>query len=276
MARLDFEATSLELQQYRQSGERASERVAYLASRIIKDGYSAKLQDDIWPFYEQAVAAALDVGDFRLADECIENLKRRFSNSSRVQRLVGMRYEAEGKLAEAQKIYDAILEEDESNILVSKRQIALLKLRGLKSEAIAALVSYLDTYYSDAEAWIELCSLYLSVHAYQKAAYCLEELILLQAANPIWHLKYAEIMYTLGDYSLALKQYCRVIDLHEDHLRGMYGIQLCASKIMANGEADDTTKALKELATERILATEVDQCTIDSIKQVVREYLSVA
>jgi hypothetical protein len=46
MARLDFEAASLELQQYRQSGERASERVAYLASRIIKDGYSAKLKDD--------------------------------------------------------------------------------------------------------------------------------------------------------------------------------------------------------------------------------------
>lgn len=28
-----------------------------------------------------------------------------------------MRYEAEGKLVEAQKIYDAILEEDESNIV---------------------------------------------------------------------------------------------------------------------------------------------------------------
>lgn len=51
------------------------------------------------------------------SQECIENLKRRFSSSSRVQRLVGMRYEAEGKLVEAQKIYDAILEEDESNIV---------------------------------------------------------------------------------------------------------------------------------------------------------------
>lgn len=58
----------------------------------------------------------------------------------------------------------------------------------------------------------------------------MEELILLQAANPIWYLKYAEIMYTLGDYSLALKQYCRVIDLSEDHLRGMYGVQLVCTK----------------------------------------------
>jgi tetratricopeptide (TPR) repeat protein len=101
-----------------------------------------------------------------------------------------------------------------------------LKLRGKKNEAISALVKYLDTYYSDPEAWIELCSLYLSLNLYQRAAFCMEELILLQAANPIWHLKYAEIMYTLGDYSLALKQYCRVIDLSTDHLRGMYGIHL--------------------------------------------------
>ncbi|CAO3660384.1 unnamed protein product [Umbelopsis vinacea] len=276
MGRFDFEAVSLELQKYRQSGERASERVAYLGSRIIKEGYSAKLKDDIWPFYEQVATASLDVGDFRLADECIENLKRRFKTSARVQRLVGMRYEAEGKLNEAQKVYDTILEEDESNVLVSKRQIALLKLRGKKNEAISALVKYLDTYYSDPEAWIELCSLYLSMHLYQRAAFCMEELILLQAANPIWHLKYAEIMYTLGDYSLALKQYCRVIDLSTDHLRGMYGIHLCASKLIAQDNADDTTKALKELATERILAKEADQCTIESIKNVVREYLSVA
>ncbi|GAB5589610.1 hypothetical protein Unana1_04510 [Umbelopsis nana] len=276
MARFDFEAVSLELQKYRQSGERASERVAYLGSRIIKEGYSSKLKDDIWPFYEQVATAALDVGDFRLADDCIENLKRRFTNSARVQRLVGMRYEAEGKLNEAQKVYDTILQEDESNVLVSKRQIALLKLRGKKNEAISALVKYLDTYYSDPEAWIELCSLYLSLHLYQRAAFCMEELILLQAANPIWHLKYAEIMYTLGDYSLALKQYCRVIDLSNDHLRGMYGVHLCASKLIAQGKSDEHTKALKELATERILAKEVDQCTIDSIKNVVREYLSIA
>lgn len=49
--------------------------------------------------------------------ECIENLKRRFTSSARVQRLVGMRYEAEGKLNEAQKVYDTILQEDESNVV---------------------------------------------------------------------------------------------------------------------------------------------------------------
>jgi hypothetical protein len=46
MARFDFDAVREELQTYRSSGERASERVAYLGSRIIKDGYYNKLQDD--------------------------------------------------------------------------------------------------------------------------------------------------------------------------------------------------------------------------------------
>ncbi|KAJ2961799.1 hypothetical protein NQZ79_g3013 [Umbelopsis isabellina] len=276
MARFDFDTSREELQTYRSSGERVSERVAYLGSRIIKDGYYKKLEDDLWPFYEQVATAALDVGDFRLADDCIEQLQKRFTNSTRVQRLVGMRYEAEGKLNEAQKVYDTILQEDESNVLVSKRQIALLKLRGKKNEAISALVKYLDTYYSDAEAWIELSQLYLSMHLYQRAAFCMEELILLQAANPIWHLKYAEITYTMGDVSLALKQYCRVIDLSTDHLRGMYGVHLCSTKLISQGNTDQKVKALKELATERILAKEADQCKIVDIKNVIREYLSVA
>jgi tetratricopeptide (TPR) repeat protein len=181
---------------------------------------------------------------------------------------------------------------------VSKRQIALLKLRGKKNEAISALVKYLDTYYSDAEAWIELSQLYLSLHLYQRAAFCMEELMLLQAANPIWHLKYAEITYTMGDIALALKQYCRVIDLSTDHLRGMYGVHLvssqklnarivmrfidlhrigqCCTKLIAQGNTDEKVKALKELATERILAKEADQCKIVDIKNVIREYLSVA
>lgn len=46
MARFDFDTSREELQTYRSSGERASERVAYIGSRIIKDGYYKKLQDD--------------------------------------------------------------------------------------------------------------------------------------------------------------------------------------------------------------------------------------
>lgn len=72
------------------------------------------------PFeYPINVSAVLLIEISFNSQDCIENLKRRFTNSARVQRLVGMRYEAEGKLNEAQKVYDTILQEDESNVVSS-------------------------------------------------------------------------------------------------------------------------------------------------------------
>lgn len=114
----------------------------------------------------------------------------------------------------------------------AKRQIAIFKANGEIPDAISALVRYLDTSYNDPESWLELCSLYLSQRMYQQAAFCVEELLLLQGSNHVWHLKYAEILYTMGEVALALKEYCRVIELCEDHLRGMYGVQLVSGVIV--------------------------------------------
>lgn len=110
--------------------------------------------------------------------------------------------------------------------LASKRQIALLKERGKYNEAIDALTKYLDTYYDDAEGWTELCNLYLSQNLYEQAAFCCEELIILQPANHIWYLKYAEILYTVNNLPLALKHYCKVLELCTDNVRALYGLQL--------------------------------------------------
>lgn len=134
--------------------------------------------------------------------------------------------EAEGKLDEAQELYNKILEEDDTNLMASKRQIALLKARGKHTEAVTALTEFLDTYYDDHEAWAELCALYLDQHLYEQAAFCCEELVLLQPANHIWILKYAEILYTLNNLPLALKHYCKVLELCTDNVRALYGLQL--------------------------------------------------
>lgn len=48
---------------------------------------------------------------------CLNALEKRFTKSTRVQRLIGMRYEAEGKLGKAAQVYEEILEEDETNVV---------------------------------------------------------------------------------------------------------------------------------------------------------------
>jgi len=121
-----------------------------------------------------------------------------------------MRLEAEGKLPEAHEIYDAVLTEDETNVVGflfcdvgrrvwsgfkcassvlsleqprSKRVITIKKVQGDHAGMIATLTGYLDTYYNDTKAWLELCSAYLAQHHYQQTAFCMEELLLLQTAN---------------------------------------------------------------------------------------------
>ena len=49
---------------------------------------------------------------------------------------------------------------------------------------------------SDSEAWLELCDIYLQEHEYDKAAFCMEELLLCKPYNHLVHQKYAEVTTT--------------------------------------------------------------------------------
>ncbi|CAO3639711.1 unnamed protein product [Cunninghamella echinulata] len=249
MPRFDFEQVVEELKNYRTTNERQPEKVTSLGAELIRGNHTSKLGEEVWPFYEQVCIAALNVGDNELANVCIEQLERRFTKSSlRFRRLIGMQHEAAGRLMK----HNSILQEDESNMLASKRQIALLKARNKETEAVDALTKYLDTYYDDHEAWYELCELYLGQYLYEQAAFCCEELVLLQPGNPIIYLKYAEILYTLKHYALALKHYCKVLELRTDHVRALYGLHLCASKLLKDNEVKHASD-LHALATERLI-----------------------
>ncbi|CAO3635434.1 unnamed protein product [Cunninghamella blakesleeana] len=246
MPRFNYEEAVEELKNYRTTNERHSEKVTSLGAELIRGNHISKLGEEV-------IYISINVGDNNLAKLCIEQLEKQFTKSSlRFRRLIGMQHEAAGRLDEAQQVYDSILQEDESNMLASKRQIALLKARNKEAEAVDALTKYLDTYYDDHEAWYELCELYLNQYLYEQAVFCCEELILLQPSNPIIYLKYAEILYTLKHYPLALKHYCKVLELRTDHVRALYGLHLCASKLLNDKEVNHASD-LHVLATERLI-----------------------
>ncbi|KAF9987910.1 ER membrane complex subunit 2 [Modicella reniformis] len=248
------------LQDLRASADRKPEVVVRLGKPLVETGAVRKLDADAWLVYEQVAIAALDVGDDALAKKCIQALEAKFPESPRVRRLHGMQLEAVGKLSEAGEIYKAILNDDETNVLAAKRQVMLLRAMGLPYDAIGALVKYLDINYTDFEGWLHLADLYLEELMYSQAAFCMEEVIMLQPQNHIFHLKYAEILYAQENIGLALKQFCRVVELCKDHVRGLYGIKLCASRLLKDGPLKETSvtsqedlKAMDLLATERLL-----------------------
>lgn len=135
------------------------------------------------------------------------------------------------KYDEAIKIYNELLEEDETNALIRKRKIACLKAQNKFKDYIQELVSYLKIYQSDQEAWLELSDAYLNDLDYAKAAYCLEELILINPNSHTYHQKYADIKYTQGNFELARQYYSYALKLNDNNLRALYGLLLSATNM---------------------------------------------
>ncbi|TPX67749.1 hypothetical protein SpCBS45565_g03662 [Spizellomyces sp. 'palustris'] len=183
---------------------------------------------------EQVFVAALDTGNIDIAKTHLATIEKRFpfKSSVRVQRLYGLLKEAEGDFDKAIEIYQAALEQDEINVLTHKRLVAVLSSQGKRTEAIERLVTYVDAFMQDVEAWAELASLYIGESMYQQAAFCFEELLLLRPQNHLYHIRYADLLYTLGKLDLAVKYYCSGLELCNDNLRALYGLRLASSALL--------------------------------------------
>ncbi|KAJ1635821.1 hypothetical protein T492DRAFT_964167 [Pavlovales sp. CCMP2436] len=181
--------------------------------------------------HEEVYLAALDLSDAALSQRCIDVLAKRFPGSKRVRTLEAMALEAEGKFDEALARYNAILEDDPANTHVMKRRVAVISEMGNSAGAVKALIEYLDLYSSDADSWLELSRLYLGEAQYSKAAYCYEELLLLQPNNHVFHAKYAEVMYTMGGEHVktARKYFAHSLNIcPKNNARALYGLLMQA------------------------------------------------
>ncbi|PKI67967.1 hypothetical protein CRG98_011563 [Punica granatum] len=146
-----------------------------------------------------------------------------------------MLLEAKGSWSEAEKAYSSLLEENPFDQVVHKRKIAMAKAQGNITVAIELLNKYLETFMADHDAWRELAEIYVSLQMYKQAAFCYEELILSQPTNPLYHLTYADVLYTIGgqeNLQTAKKYYASTIQLTGGkNRRALFGVCLCTSAI---------------------------------------------
>jgi tetratricopeptide (TPR) repeat protein len=186
--------------------------------------------DDKYPILEQVVIAALDLHDHELLKQCLSQLETKFPASARVKRIKTMaRLELRERYDEALKVYDDMIKADEANSILYKRKIAIIIAQRRIPEAVKELTEYLKKFMNDQEAWMELSDIYIQEQEYHKAAFCLEELILLNPHNTLYHTRLGEIYYTMstGDsLDLARSYFAQAIKLNPNNLRGLYGLFL--------------------------------------------------
>jgi len=231
------------MRQWRDEPLRNSEEVTELGECLILE-HGNKLGDELWTIYEQVFLASIDCRKMDLATMCLRELKTQFPKSIRVEKLNAMRLEAFEKYEEAEQIYNKILEAEPANAVVRKRLVAILKAQNRVGEAIKELNEYLKKFMSDQEAWTELAELYISQQDHKKAKFCMEELILMNPHNHLFHQRYAEILYTLGgneNMEKARKYFAQALKLDNNNMRALFGFFL-ASAHLANSSKDVKTK----------------------------------
>lgn len=158
-----------------------------------------------WTVCEQVLIAALDIGQSKIATDCLAKLTSKFPESMRMQRSRGMVLESEGRLDEAIALYDGLLAKQPSNLLILKRKVCVFKSQGAIPQAIEQLNSILQLNSADVATWQELAELYISEGDFEAAAFCVEEIVLLMPTSAHAHCRLAEIYYTIGNKVCFLK-----------------------------------------------------------------------
>lgn len=242
--RLNWEGARDCLRKLREDNVRDSELVVRLWEESLMNSRE-KLGDELWTVYEQVCVAALDCQRLDLSEICLELLHNKFPSSIRVKRLIGMRYEAEKKFTRAEEVYESIIKKDESNMFCRKRLVTIAKSQNDIPKAIDLLNKYLEQFMTDFEAWMELCDMYLTQLDYNKACFCMEELIMSNPHNHLYYQKFAEIKYTMADpdsMTLARSYFAQAIKLNPKNVRALYGFFLASSNLAVNNKGNNKEK----------------------------------
>ena len=232
------------LRALRQSKIRRSDLVAKYGDTLLKaihgSFYSGQYVGNIevWSIYEQIFVAALDVGNETLASTCLNPLRKKFPDSLRVKKLIGMQYECQGEFKRARILYDTLLATNPGELSILKRLVAAFKGEGDLVRAVEELHNVLKIFYHDQQLWEELAEIHLSMGDFSSAAFCFEELVLLGPGVGAYHLRLADIYYSMGDVENCLKArkhytMCLNVQCGRLNLRAMYGLLAAAKKLEA-------------------------------------------
>lgn len=237
--------------------------------------------NELYTIHEQITIASLELGLSNISEKSLKILNNKFPDSCRVSLLIGMEYESKGNYDNALELYKKLLIEYPGNINVMKRNVCVYKATGDYKNAIDELHKILKYYPNDANTWQELSDIHLSLSDYTAAAYCHEELVLIDANCSFYHTHLADIYYTIGGTDSifkARKHYSMSLAFQnpKSNLRALYGL-ISSAKYLAeeyskegksNSNDIDVNAALLKFGLEQLASIKL---LSEQIKTVITE-----
>ena len=241
---------------------------------------------------EQICLAALDAGETKLAETCLDRLCASGvgKESARFRRLLARCLEASGDMSGAQLIYEALLQENPGNCVARQRQYCIYRAQvGKEVEAADALNEYLQHNPADTGAWFELANLRLEIGDFKGAAFCFEEILLETPADASMQCALAESYASLGQsgkveyIKLARQHFSQALELDPSSRRAQWGLLTAANDCVVKGSASKkdapvdehdqlVAEALVKLAAEKLLASYKGTPLFAAVKKTVEEY----
>ncbi|KAL5033604.1 hypothetical protein BDV3_000572 [Batrachochytrium dendrobatidis] len=249
-------------------------KVHSLGSQLLQHA-SALPTIEKFAIIDQVFHACIDTGHIEEAKDHLTTIEAAFpfGKSLRTRRLYGLYHEAMSDSTKAMEIYNLALDTDEASMPLWRQSVARLISSNQRPQAIEALSLYVDRFMQDVEGWTMLAKLYADEGRFEQAAFCLEEVLTLRPQHPLYRVRYAGIVSSLGRLSLAVKVYSAALVTLPDHVGALYGLRTVTKNILdletvsnkkssmvqtGSYESDpiiplDRVKMLHVLAKERLL-----------------------
>ena len=200
----------------------------------------------------------LEIKNFKDAHNILIKLIKEFGKDKQLLRMYGEECEINPKGGDVpMRNYKSLMINDQNDNESIKKYILFMKLsidlnnKQTINDYIDLWNEYLEVYMNDPYAYNELSEVYLMVNEYDKAAFCLEEL-LLYSPNDYKILNKIGDIYTsknnAEDAKTAIKFYSRSIFIQPTP-RAFFGIQNCASIIK---KLDEKTKKLVNISKKEL------------------------
>ena len=204
----------------------------------------------------------LELKNHKEAFSILIKLIKTFGNDKKLLRMGSEEGEIDPKRGEvAIQRYKYMMINDQNDNESMKKYIMFMKLsvdlndKQTINDYIDLWNQYLEAFMNDPDAYNELAQVYLMVNEYDKAAFCLEELLLYSPNNYKVLNKLGDIYVSKNnaeDAKIGIKFYSRSIIIQPTP-RAFFGIQNCASIIIKKEKRlDDKTKKLVDISKKEL------------------------
>lgn len=219
----------------------------------------SKLDIDAYYYKEKLFYYALELKSLDKAEKLLFEFKKTFGNETKIIRMQTAYNEMLENYDLSLNTFKNLIKLNQDDRISLKRYLAIFKLKYNLSnikDYTEILNEYLKIYMDDVDIWAELSDIYLLTNNYNKALFCLEEILLFFPNNYMIYTKIGDILSSFNNTESAqnaLKYYSQSI-LINPSLNAFWGIYYASNIILKyNKSLDEKSNNLLKIAKINIM-----------------------